>query len=150
MVILRETTVCIEVRKPALRRIYIAYWFEEYVIIEQAPPGYSSSLAGGIQLQLFRDRLLHCFGLTLQRWVRLSISCIKALKKTAMANTIKAMPNHPQAQKIIDLMAESNSLRQEKRHEEALRRLEEAISIDPKFLPGVRGKGDRSVRIGPI
>ena len=67
-----------------------------------------------------------------------------------MANTIKAMPNHPQAQKIIDLMAESISLRQEKRHEEALRRLEEAISIDPKFLPGVRRKRDCSVRIGPI
>ena len=58
-----------------------------------------------------------------------------------MANTIKAMPNHPQAQKIIDLMAESISLRQEKRHEEALRRLEEAISIDPKFYPVFVEKG---------
>jgi tetratricopeptide (TPR) repeat protein len=58
-----------------------------------------------------------------------------------MANTIKAMPNHPQAQKIIDLMAESNSLRQEKHHEEALRRLEEAISIDPNFYPVFVEKG---------
>ena len=58
-----------------------------------------------------------------------------------MANTIKALPNHPQAQKIIDLMAESVSLRKEKRHEEALRRLEEAISIDPQFYPVFVEKG---------
>lgn len=51
------------------------------------------------------------------------------------------MPNHPQAQKIIDLIAESISLRQEKRHEEALMRLEEAISIDPKFYPVFVEKG---------
>ncbi len=51
------------------------------------------------------------------------------------------MPDHPQAQKIIDLMAESASLRQEKHHEEALRRLEEAISIDPKFYPVFVEKG---------
>jgi tetratricopeptide (TPR) repeat protein len=71
----------------------------------------------------------------------LRISRIKALKKTAMANTIQAMPNHPQAQKIIDLIAGSISLRQEKRHEEALRRLEGAISIDPKFFPVLVEKG---------
>ena len=35
----------------------------------------------------------------------------------------------------------SNSLRQEKRHEEALRRLEEAISMDPKFFPVFVEKG---------
>jgi len=58
-----------------------------------------------------------------------------------MANTIKAMPDHPQAQRIIDLMAESISLRHEKRHEEALMRLEEAISIDPKFYPVLVEKG---------
>src|SRR5208283_374377 len=58
-----------------------------------------------------------------------------------MANTIQAMPNHPQAQKIIDLMARSTSLRQDNRHEEALRLLEEAISIDPKFFPVLVEKG---------
>ena len=58
-----------------------------------------------------------------------------------MANSIKAMPDHPQAQKIIDLMAESASLRHEKRHVEALSRLEEAISIDPKFYPVFVEKG---------
>ena len=58
-----------------------------------------------------------------------------------MANTIQAIPNHPQAQKIIDLMAMSNSLRQAKRHEEALRRLEEAIGIDPEFYPVFVEKG---------
>ena len=58
-----------------------------------------------------------------------------------MANTIQAMPNHPHAQKIIDLMAGSISLRQEKRHEEALRRLEEATSIDPEFFPVLVEKG---------
>ncbi len=51
------------------------------------------------------------------------------------------MPDHPQAQKIIDMMAESTSLRHEKRHEEALMRLEEAISIDPKFYPVFVEKG---------
>ncbi len=58
-----------------------------------------------------------------------------------MENTIEAMPNHPQAQKIMGLIARSISLRQEKRHEEALRRLEEAISIDPKFFPVLVEKG---------
>jgi len=58
-----------------------------------------------------------------------------------MANTIQAMPNHPEAQKIIDLIAVSISLRQEKRHDEALRRLEEANSIDPKFFPVLVEKG---------
>jgi tetratricopeptide (TPR) repeat protein len=58
-----------------------------------------------------------------------------------MANTIQAMPNHPQAQKIIDLMARSTSLRQDNRHEEALRLLEEAISIDPRFFPVLVEKG---------
>jgi tetratricopeptide (TPR) repeat protein len=58
-----------------------------------------------------------------------------------MANTLQAMPNHPQAQKIIDLMASSISFRQEKRHEEALSGLEEAISIDPKFYPVFVEKG---------
>ena len=51
------------------------------------------------------------------------------------------MPDHPEAQKIIDLIAGSISLRQEKRHEEALGCLEEAISIDPKFFPVLVGKG---------
>jgi len=58
-----------------------------------------------------------------------------------MANTIQAIPNHPQAQEIMDLIACSISLRQEKRHEEALRRLEEAIGIDPKFFPVFVEKG---------
>ncbi len=58
-----------------------------------------------------------------------------------MANTIQSMPNHPEAKKITDLIARSMSLRQEKRHEEALRLIEEAISIDPKFFPVLVEKG---------
>jgi len=54
---------------------------------------------------------------------------------------MQAMPNHPHAQKIMDLIAASISLRQERRHEEALGRLEEAISIDPKFFPVLVEKG---------
>jgi len=58
-----------------------------------------------------------------------------------MESTIQAMPNHPQAQKIMGLIAGSISLRQEKRPEQALRLLEEAISIDPKFFPVLVEKG---------
>ncbi len=41
----------------------------------------------------------------------------------------------------MDLIAVSTSLRWEKRHEEALSRLEEAIGIDPKFYPVFVEKG---------
>ncbi len=58
-----------------------------------------------------------------------------------MPNTIEAMPNHPQAQQIIDLMSQSVALRREKRYEEALSRIEEATRIDPKFFPVLVEKG---------
>ncbi|MGA2402195.1 MAG: tetratricopeptide repeat-containing glycosyltransferase family protein [Syntrophobacteraceae bacterium] len=58
-----------------------------------------------------------------------------------MAITVQAMPNHPHAQKIVDLMARSISLRQEKRHEEALRCIEEATGFDPQFFPVLVEKG---------
>ena len=54
---------------------------------------------------------------------------------------INALPNHPRGQEIIDLIARAISLRHEKRHEEALGCLEEAILIDPKFFPMLIEKG---------
>ena len=58
-----------------------------------------------------------------------------------MADKILALPNHPHAQQVIDLMARSSSLRGEKSHEEALKCIEEAISIDPRFYPVLVEKG---------
>ncbi len=58
-----------------------------------------------------------------------------------MADKIQALPNHPQAQEIIDLMARSISLRREKSPEEALKCVEEALSTDPKFYPAFVEKG---------
>jgi tetratricopeptide (TPR) repeat protein len=58
-----------------------------------------------------------------------------------MEIAIKSLPNHPDGQKIIDLIARAISLRNEKRHEEALVCLEEAITIDPKFFPVLVEKG---------
>ena len=72
---------------------------------------------------------------------RLRISRRKALKKAAMEITVKAPPNHPHGQEIIDLIARAISLRHEKRHEEALGRLEEAICLDPRFFPVLVEKG---------
>ena len=66
---------------------------------------------------------------------------IKASKKADMEIAIKSLPNHPDGQKIIDLIARAISLRNEKRHEEALVCLEEAITIDPKFFPVLVEKG---------
>ena len=54
---------------------------------------------------------------------------------------VKALPNHPRGQEVIDLIAEAISLRHEKRYEDALGRLEEAIRIDPKFFPVLVEKG---------
>ena len=58
-----------------------------------------------------------------------------------MADKIQALPNHPQAQEIIDLMARSISLRRENSSEEALKCVEEALSTDPKFYPAFVEKG---------
>ena len=58
-----------------------------------------------------------------------------------MEITVKALPNHPHGQEIIDLIARAISLRHEKRHEEALGCLEEAVFIDPKFFPVLVEKG---------
>ena len=44
-------------------------------------------------------------------------------------------------QRALDLIAESTGLRREKRHEEALRRLEEAAAVYPAFLPILVEKG---------
>jgi tetratricopeptide (TPR) repeat protein len=58
-----------------------------------------------------------------------------------MENTIKTMAKHPQTPKIMEIIGRSISLRQAKRHEEALECLEEAIGIDPKFFPVLVEKG---------
>jgi tetratricopeptide (TPR) repeat protein len=58
-----------------------------------------------------------------------------------MANKIQAVPNHPHAQEIMDLIARSTSLRRESSHEEALKCIEEAVSIDPGFFPALVEKG---------
>ncbi len=51
------------------------------------------------------------------------------------------MLNNITAQKIIDLMAKSISLRHEHRHEEALACLDEALEIDSNFFPVLSEKG---------
>jgi tetratricopeptide (TPR) repeat protein len=58
-----------------------------------------------------------------------------------MANKVAALRNHPRAQEVIDLMARSTALRAEKSHEEALKCIEEAVSIDPRFFPVLVEKG---------
>jgi tetratricopeptide (TPR) repeat protein len=58
-----------------------------------------------------------------------------------MEITVKAPPNHPHGQEIIDLIARAISLRHEKRHEEALGCLEEAICLQPRFFPVLVEKG---------
>lgn len=55
--------------------------------------------------------------------------------------TVKALPNHPRAQEIVDAIAKSISLQQENRHVEALQCIEAAILIDPGFFPALVQKG---------
>ena len=54
---------------------------------------------------------------------------------------MQAMQRNSHAQRALDLIAESVSLRREKRHEEALRRLEEAATVYPGYLPILVEKG---------
>jgi tetratricopeptide (TPR) repeat protein len=58
-----------------------------------------------------------------------------------MSIKIKALPNHPRAQEIMDLIAKSTALRGERKHEEALKCMEEAAKIDPGFFPMLVEKG---------
>jgi tetratricopeptide (TPR) repeat protein len=63
------------------------------------------------------------------------------VKKAAMEIAIDVLPNHPRGKEIVDLIARAISLRHEKRHEEALGCLDEAVSLDPKFFPVLVEKG---------
>ncbi len=56
-------------------------------------------------------------------------------------DTVKPIKKHPLVQQTLDLIAQSVSLRGEKRYEEALVRLDEAARVQPGFLPMLLEKG---------
>jgi tetratricopeptide (TPR) repeat protein len=65
-----------------------------------------------------------------------------------MENKAETKLNHPHAKELTDLIAGAISFCREKNYEEALKSIEEALGIEPKFFPALVEKGIILLQMG--